>query len=84
LDIAFTIIYLPIAHSLFYFTLSDVSAFHPASRMITVFQVRNTPVETVVTIYPGRRCTGTGFIFRNGRTAMIASLYKKERNSQYY
>jgi hypothetical protein len=75
---------LAVAHGLFYFALRDMSAFHPALRMITVLQKRDAPVKTPVAIDFGWCGTCAGLTFWGGRGAMIASSYEKKSDGEYH
>jgi len=49
--ITFVVVYFSILHYFFHFCLCNMAAIHSAFCMIAVLQVRNSPVETAVTVY---------------------------------
>lgn len=47
---AFAVIDLPVLKNVFYFRLGDMAAFHPAFRMLRVFEIAHTPIQSIVAV----------------------------------
>lgn len=81
--IAFAVIDGAFLHDLLYFRLRDLTALHPASGMLGIFNVGYPSVEPMIAIDTGR---GIGRFFAGGSgfcLACIALLYEEENGTQY-